>query len=343
MARKKKYTLEELKKINEERDNNYKLNINEEYFLQNFNSFLSGIGNTFIQSNESPKLPVLFIVGTPRSGSSLLYQILANSNEFTYLSNFSARFWEAPYIGLMLEKIMQVRESVELSFTSDFGKTEDGLHSPHEVMYFWDKWFAHGQEEQEVPKEMLTQIDTQQFKKEVAAIEQVYNKPVLFKSQFWLTLQMDFLSKVFPNSLFISTSRNPIYVAQSIALGRKKILGDINKWWSIKPKEYHELKNLHWSDQIIGQVFYTEKKMNESLKKLPDNRKINTSYQDLCSNPKEVLKELETKFKKFGISLELNNKQLRPFKVADNQKIDDSEFQSLINSYQNFYKEEPNL
>jgi len=341
--RKGSYSYKELEEINTQREDKYKLNLQEELFVRSFNEHIKQYTPPNISEIIDHQLPVSFIVGLPRSGSSLLYQALTGTNQFNYISNFTSKFWESPYVGLMIEKILGIRNKKEISFTSDFGKTTDGLHSPHEFMYFWDKWFAQGQETQEVPKHLLKKIDKNKFKKEIALIESVLKKPVLFKSQFWLTLQMDFLNETFPNSLFISTKRNPLYIAQSIAIGRKRINGNINKWWSIKPKEYDSLKTLNWAEQVIGQVYYTEKQLVNSLKIIPSHRKVETTYENLCNNPKIVIEEVSHKINKLGGSIDAVTSHLKPFYIKDSQKLADSEFQELVTAYEKFYKNTPKL
>lgn len=343
VMRKKTYSEEELIAINTLRNHKYQLNVEDEMFLREMNSCLSAFEERQTSNYQEPKKPVVFIVGLPRSGSSLLYQRLASTNMFSYFNNFTARFWRAPYVGFRLAQILEIVDDRSLSFTSDYGKTGDGLHSPHECMFFWDRWFARGQVEQEVSKDKWSEIDGKALKQELAAIERVLEKPLLLKSQFWLTLQIDYLKEIFPNSIYVSTWRNPLYVGQSIAMARKQIHGDLNSWWSVKPKEYDSIKGLGWADQVMGQVYFTERKMQRSMKSLKENRIVESNYFDLCSSPSTCLDALSEKLRSLGEDVDMDVGRQDSFPNADRQKLDDDEFKVLIESYRKYYHEDPSI
>lgn len=344
MKRKTNYSKDELSKINKGRQPKFQLDSSNEDFLRKFNKLLSDNTDYFDLDIEEPSMPVMFVVGLPRSGSSLLYQTLVDTGEFGYISNFSSRFWGDPYVGLMMEKILQIRDTEKsLSYQSEFGKTNDGLFSPHEFMYFWDKWFARGQEVQEVPSNLLKEIDIAKFRKEVAKIENIFSKPLIFKSQFWLSLQIKFLHKAFPNSLILYIDRNPLYIAQSIAMARKQIHNDLDTWWSLKPKEFRTLKDMKWSDQIMGQVYFTKKRINELLEDIPDDMIIRTSYYELCDTPDILINKINNYYSNCISNFDISSHKPPTFKTSDTQKLQDNEFQSLIDSYKTFYKVNPEI
>ena len=82
-----------------------------------------------ISQMTQPKLPVLLIVGNPRSGTTLLYQWLAATGLFAYPSNIMSRFYRAPYIGGLLHKILE-----KSNLTATSGST----------LYISEKYFTQG-------------------------------------------------------------------------------------------------------------------------------------------------------------------------------------------------------
>src|SRR5688572_22353457 len=77
--------------------------------LRALNELLEPIQKQLEVQFKSPRLPVVFIIGAPRSGTTSVSQLLAYSGRFAYISNFLARFWLAPLIGAKIEIALGMR------------------------------------------------------------------------------------------------------------------------------------------------------------------------------------------------------------------------------------------
>jgi hypothetical protein len=64
--------------------------------IRKANHKLKELEKEYIQRFIIPEGPVFFIVGAPRSGTTLLLQTIINHYNLGYINNFIARFWEAP-------------------------------------------------------------------------------------------------------------------------------------------------------------------------------------------------------------------------------------------------------
>jgi len=105
----------------------YRKHPDQESRLHILNTFLAPLGDQLISRFEKPRLPIVFIVGTPRSGSTLLPQVLARTAAFSHVSNFLARFWMAPYLGMLIQDGLQIGGSdTSRPFVSQYGLTEGG-------------------------------------------------------------------------------------------------------------------------------------------------------------------------------------------------------------------------
>ena len=119
----------------------YKKDPSKEFKLEEINLLLQQPNNTMLESFIEPKHPLLFIVGAPRSATTLTHQFIAQTSVFSYISNFTAKFWKAPYLGMVLEDLMETQNEI-ISNHSNFGRTS-GLHEPHQFNYFWKDWFKY--------------------------------------------------------------------------------------------------------------------------------------------------------------------------------------------------------
>lgn len=270
----------------------YKKKEEDELFLKKFNLALEELEKEYARYQNKSKQPILFICGPPRSGTTLLTQVFAHSGLFNYADNFIARFWRAPFVGLYIEKLIRLRETLShsgLTFQSDLGRTT-GILDPHEFTYFWRYWLKHDGEIDVIPLTKLSEIDLNGLRNEINAMLSIYEKPIFFKTYITLINPL-ILYKIFHNAYFIIFKRNLLANALSIFSAREEYFGDRNKWWSIKPSTYYILKDLSPEEQIIGQLTGIYSDIDNQIKNFPE-KTMNISYEDLARNPLEVLKKI---------------------------------------------------
>ena len=91
-----------------------------------------------------PKWSVGLIIGPPRSGTTVFLQFLASTGHFSSPSNLLTRFSYAPYIGVLVQKMLlnsfdphgdfvDIRSAP--SFDSELGKSK-GAFATNEFFHF---------------------------------------------------------------------------------------------------------------------------------------------------------------------------------------------------------------
>src|SRR5690625_5339039 len=83
-----------------------KKNNNLEEILSHINDLLHQLELIELNSETSTDFPTLFIIGSPRTGSTLFTQWLASLGTFAYPSNFLSRLYNAPYVGALIYEIV---------------------------------------------------------------------------------------------------------------------------------------------------------------------------------------------------------------------------------------------
>lgn len=275
-----------------------------EQLLNEVNDLLEQPEHAAIDRLTQPKLPALFIVGTPRSGTTLLYQWLAASGLFSYPSNIMSRFYKAPYVGGMIHKIFvdhdkrgEIFGRYRNAYTSELGKTV-GAHSPHEFWYFWRRFFDFG-EIQKLNQHELSKVDHTLFLKELAAIEYCFEKPLLLKALI-MNWNIDYLNQVIKKPLFLYIKRNALHTMASLFKARKIFFNDAGKWYSFKPPEYERLKNEDIYIQLAGQVWLTNQHIEKTLRRMNPDCSIALSYEAFCKNPSKYYNIILTRLNRFG-------------------------------------------
>lgn len=236
-----------------------------------------------------------FIVGAPRSGSTFLYQLIISIFDFAYPSNFIAKFWGNPLAGYILQDELLGNERKEFisSFKSYHGFTENSFLEPHEFGYFWSRWFDHSEnhfssENEKVDFNLIEILND---------LEVVSNKNWVFKN-LTLGLKIPLLKKIFPNAKFIYIKRDLYDNALSLYKGRIERFNNDKTWWSLEPKEIKELKKLLPKEQVIAQVYYINKQIEEDLLTINKSDYITIEYKNLLNCVDTEINKLEVFFDK---------------------------------------------
>ena len=310
-----------------------------EAVLTELNGLLSKVQQEVNREYDRPKYPVIFVVGCPRSGTTLLMQWFASLGLFAYPTNLSSRFYCAPYVGARVQQALveyDFRQEVfgganTLSFESQLGKTKGSLE-PNEFWYFWRRFFNFG-EIQVLHEEQLKQTDTKRFLSEIGSFEAVFDKPVAMKALI-LNWHLPFLNSLFDKVLFLYIKRNPAYNAQSILLSRKKFFNSYKRWYSFKPSQYVELIKKEPFYQVAGQVYYTNKAVEEGLRDMSSERVLEVEYRQFCNSPRRVFDQVVEHFAQMDFKQGWKYEGVSKFNITDRTRIPHHEFDRIVRAYE---------
>jgi len=266
--------------------------IDESYFLEYFNKSLIDLENELEKLIPPKEYPNIFILGVPRSGTTLISQVLYNHLDIGCTNNLIARFWECPLVGAYLSKIV-IGDRCSYSYKSDYGRTNE-IDTPHEFSFFWREFLKYTNPFDYDPQIEIKNINWNGLKKKIIGLNNILNKPFVFKTLEYTSFYLGKFNQIFPNSIFISIKRDAFELAKSIYLARIKN-GNVNNWWSSVPLEYNELKNMPFEEQIAGQIFYLDKLNNEAAGKIDKNHIYEIDYKELLNDPSTFIDELVNK------------------------------------------------
>jgi hypothetical protein len=278
-----------LKDLNELRKPSHYKDALQEDFLLELNKLLMSSEAERYQDHRQ-EFPFIFVFGLPRSGTTLISQLIAHCLDVGYINNLMARFWLAPLTGVRLSKIL-LGDDKATDFCSNYAATSR-LTDIHEFGYFWRYWLK-----KDLVGDILHararegDIDWAGLEKTLLNIQHEFGKAMVFKNIFGayhVERFVNLLSKV----LFVYIERDPLDVAVSILDAREKFYGDLNTWWSTYPPEYDALKGLPYMEQIGGQVYYLRRLYGRQIKAVRGKNIAVVSYKEMCSSPLDTLKRI---------------------------------------------------
>lgn len=266
--------------------------LSKEAFLADINQLVEPLqAKIEQQAPASPDKPVIFILGSPRSGTTLTSQVLAAARLFGTVNNFVARFWRAPAFGLLLARAFGLFDDPADSFVSTRGMTA-GWSEPSEFGYFWSRYFDMGQSTHLLNEDQRNLFDPAGLRRTIAAMETVANRPMAFKNNTWFTFHADLLAEIFPGCVLVVCRRDPFFVAQSIWRQRLDLYGDPARWWSVRPPNFSEIVKLPPIEQVALQAISIQAEMNRALSNVRNAKIIEIEYSRLVSEPRRVVIEI---------------------------------------------------
>jgi len=259
----------------------------------------------------------IFIIGAPRTGSTILYQAITNLYDVLYIDNLVCRFHRNLFFGFWLSNMIY-ESKPHNNFQSWHGQTKGG-HSPSECGQFWYRWLPkdhHFIDYDEITPQMVEEI-----RREITAIINYFDKPIVFKN-LNAGQRLRLLTQCFPDAKFIFITRDPLQTAQSILKAKRRAGLFDNKFWSIMPPNVNELKKLEWDEQIVKQVYFLEKQIvHDSFLAGQDNF-FTLHYKDLS------LEQINTLAKKLGLQNK-ENAQKPDIRIQETVSVAPTEYERL--------------
>ena len=230
--------------------------------------------------SEQVNSPV-FIIGAPRTGSTILYQALTNGYDVQYIDNFASAWYRNILFGMWLSH-RRYKKKPHNNFTANHGSTTGyGGHAPSECGAFWYRWLP--KDRHFVDHKDVTSCMVDELRNEVLMVQEVFGEPMLFKN-LNAGQRLRLISKAFPDAKIIFLRRDPRFVVRSILKARAKLGIGSNRWWSIMPPNVDALMDLPEGEMCAAQVYFLEKQIANDLVLFPSSNIRIVHYKDLSQS-----------------------------------------------------------
>jgi len=226
---------------------------------------------------------MIFILGSPRTGSTLIYQLMINLYNLFYFTNLTNNyFYKHPFVGSFLSApfIKKVR------YESNHGKTK-GLFGPSEGSYIFRNWFNTKNEVS--IKQKVHMIDN--FRN----ISKFINKPIVMKNA-WNCFRIKALTELFPNAKFVWIRRDIISSAYS-DLQSRYVKGNPYVWNSAYTSNYRQIQKQPYWEQVVEQQYEYNRLIEIDLKKFCPYNYIEVWYDQLGSNLEQQINLISNFFR----------------------------------------------
>jgi hypothetical protein len=220
-----------------------------------------------------------FILSVPRSGTTLLYQLMARSMGLGVITNLMAL---APRYMLRLARFSNARAPGPDApiLPGSYGFLP-GLHGLSEAGKVMDRWF-----------DPRASRDHRHFVREmIAALAVRTGRPLLIKS-LSLVDRLDAVAATVPGARIVILRRDPQYVVQSLMRGQSDRRAGSDRWEGVRPPGYSDLGGMGAVRRTAWQVVALTALLHEGRRRFPEDQIAELTYEDLCREPHVQLSRL---------------------------------------------------
>ncbi|MEP3478056.1 MAG: sulfotransferase [Fuerstiella sp.] len=235
-----------------------------------------------IETAKTGDLPLLLIVGPPRCGTTLVYQVMSYCLDVSYPTNLGSMFPKSPMT------VNGLAGKVRADFQSFYGQTAR-MSGCNDAFHLWNRWLG---DDRYVTRTDLSEEQRNEMRKFFGAWSERFGKPILNKNNRNVHCT-DYLANALPQARFVGVFRDPVCVARSLIRARQTVQGDRKIGWGLQCQESHCYKDdLGYVQDVCDQVRRNEADLRKQLDGLNDDRVIRIQYEAFCKKPDESVDQL---------------------------------------------------
>lgn len=284
---------------------------------------LKPLEHSLLAKDHEIDLPLLLVVGPPRSGTSLVHQVLASCLDVGYFTNFNAMFRRSPLVAV---KYFQNRfEPGVITGENLYGNTS-GFRGVNDAFHVWNRYLGRERYDAMSSLDGSTAREMCQF---FQAWTNITSKPLLNKNNRNLACAT-LLAELLPKAHFIGVRRNPIYVAQSLLLAREWVQGDRRIGWGLNSIDASTSeRELDEVQAVCHQVAVNERLFDRQRNAIGSDRWTDVSYEAFCEAPQDIVRQAISMHPSIKLRSSQRIDTLRPFENTNQDRLAQEEIDRI--------------
>lgn len=249
----------------------------------------------FYKLKPNPAIPIIFVVGLQRTGSTLVSQFIEQTFPFYPIGNLNAIFKRSSLIVHKFFLRFYKKTPYSHNYQNFYG-ISPGLFTVGDSYELWDRWFGSNHY---LAPDLIPNNKSNHLKKYFSGLFKACNKPLLTKNNR-NTLLISYFDKLFYNAFFIIVKRDPVAVIRSTIKASEDFFGVNSKLlWGLYPHKYFDTNSYqNITEAATSQFIELEKKLNKQINALDKESFYTIDYDEFCENPAKIQYELINKLKR---------------------------------------------
>ena len=230
----------------------------------------------------------IFIVGTPRSGTTILYDLMACHKDLAWFSQFdlkemlSEEFIQFEYLRRRIFEIRKLpfsRDGFEVRFTTSF-------ETPHEFGLFWNKWITKSWAN--ASDVSITAYEGLRYAVNNLLIRK--GKKRFLNKNPGNSIKIEYLNQVFPGAVFVNIIRDGRPVVCSMTRG-SRVFKNPNGYFGLPLKKNNQM-DFDLFERHARQWIEVNEEIQRAKNNLEKDQYYELKYEDLISNPKKTIENI---------------------------------------------------
>ncbi|WP_081619667.1 sulfotransferase [Thioalkalivibrio sp. ALE12] len=231
------------------------------------------------------KGPSVYIIGAPRSGTTLTFQVLSQASDLAYPDNLMSRFPQALCIGVGLSRAVRAMRAGPV-YESNHGRVR-GFSGHSEFGAFWYQWFPRGGV---IVNDMEWGMNKTKMGRKIRLWKALEGRGIICKNVY-NSLRIRQIVAADSEARFVVVRRGEADNIRSIVAGRMRMNGRYDAWRSVMPPQMRNLKIGDPAREVAAQVGFLYDEIYSQLK-AAGCRWVSVSYEELCLEPRVVIKKV---------------------------------------------------
>ncbi len=223
--------------------------------------------------------PMLLVVGAPRSGTTLIAQMLVHQLRVSFPTNLGAWFPTSPISAQ--RRFGRPLPALRTDRRNYYGQTP-GLHDHSDAFHLWNRWLGSDRYRAGPLSDAAT-TDLQRF---FAAWHATFRDPFVNKNNRNTDAMVE-LAAALPNATFLIVERDHDAVARSLITARRLVHGDEQRAWGLLARDATSPTDV--ARAVDDQLAAIDARVADALDVIDSNRILRVQFEEFCADPSPQL------------------------------------------------------
>jgi len=258
-------------------------------------SRMGGVFEGLLFSSRAPQIPPVFILGPPRSGSTLFFQAFCTCFQVAYPNRLGRVLWFAPAFALW------VTHRFFPAYKSDF-KSKYGLSAGGASPFSLTMLNLFLSRDAYVGANDIAPRDARHIARIFGRMEGIVGGAVVSKNQRY-NQWVRFLADLFPDAIFLVMSRKPVGLSLSLLRARYEVAGSFSSWYLLKPLSYQGEAEAEPEREVAWQLQGIMEDLRQDMDAIGPERFAVIEYEAFCRAPRAYMGQVADFLNERGVAL----------------------------------------